>query len=82
MVLTCYYLGVKTTISIEEITQNAVRSALKILDDATDGTTGRSASPCGDRLAYSLDELIQKSLREHFHSEFAPAFITASDLHG
>lgn len=70
----------KKTISIDEVTTEAVRAALAVLDEATDRTSKRSAGPMGDELAYALHRTIEKAMKEHFeHPDFAPAFVVAKD---
>ena len=63
-------------ISIDEVTERAVRAALAIVDEATEGTSQHSAGPCGDALAHRLHETIESALAAHFESDLAPAFVT------
>ena len=67
-------------LSIETTTYLATRAALRVLDEATEGTTRQSGSPCGDKLAADIHKLIERALREHLeHPDYAPAFIEAAD---
>jgi 3'-phosphoadenosine 5'-phosphosulfate (PAPS) 3'-phosphatase len=51
---------------LEDVTQEAVQAALKVIDDATCGTSNKSSGSCGDQLAYKLHELILDALRQHY----------------
>lgn len=67
-------------LSIETTTYLATTAALRVIDEATEGTTRLSGSPCGDKLAAGIHKLIEKALREHMaHEDYAPAFIEAKD---
>ena len=69
------------TISVEETTRSAVLAALDVIDEATDNTSKKSESPCGDSLAFKLHKLIEQALTEHMkHRDYGPAFVRASDV--
>ncbi len=71
----------KATISITDVTERAVRAALAVIDEATNGTSEHRDSPCGDKLAVALDREIRAALTAHFDRDcgYRPAYVRATD---
>ncbi len=65
-----------TRINIDDVTREAVKAALAVIDEATDGASKVSACPCGDPLAFKLHKLIEAAITEHMaHPDYGPAFV-------